>query len=385
MSGIGESRTELLNWLNEILHLNYKKVEECGTGAAYCQIMDSIYGDLPMHRVKFNTGLEYEYQTNYKILQSCFTRHHIDKTVYVERLIRCRFQDNLEFLQWIKKYWSQNKDASEYNPESRRHMSANPTTSSHTRNISNRPTSRSTSTNFNNNNNNTGNNTLSVSKRRVSGNVTGASRGYGSSQYNNNTNNLRSSSGYNSASNNNTNNNRNYSTEQITKLQTQLSTAQSEIKDLKNDNEKWKETVEVAQRERDFYFGKLRDIEIFTLATLDLIKEGTQPSETIDLTNALTKIQNILYATEEGFYEAPIEEDLPSDIKTNDNGHTHLSEQPTSNSYSINIQPENTAPNESTNHLIINNNDNQNIFNDRATDPGSLTSGNMPLNDDEMF
>lgn len=38
------SRTELLSWLNELLALNYTKVEQCGTGAAYAQIIDSIYG-----------------------------------------------------------------------------------------------------------------------------------------------------------------------------------------------------------------------------------------------------------------------------------------------------------------------------------------------------
>lgn len=38
------SRTELLGWLNELLALNYTKVEQCGTGAAYAQIIDSIYG-----------------------------------------------------------------------------------------------------------------------------------------------------------------------------------------------------------------------------------------------------------------------------------------------------------------------------------------------------
>ena len=41
---MGESRTELLAWLNDLLQLNYTKVEQCGTGGAYCQIMDSIYG-----------------------------------------------------------------------------------------------------------------------------------------------------------------------------------------------------------------------------------------------------------------------------------------------------------------------------------------------------
>lgn len=43
---MGESRTELLQWLNDLLQTNYTKVEQCGTGGAYCQIMDSIYGEL---------------------------------------------------------------------------------------------------------------------------------------------------------------------------------------------------------------------------------------------------------------------------------------------------------------------------------------------------
>ena len=41
---MGESRTELIAWLNELLQINYTKVEQCGTGAAYCQVIDSIYG-----------------------------------------------------------------------------------------------------------------------------------------------------------------------------------------------------------------------------------------------------------------------------------------------------------------------------------------------------
>jgi len=39
-------RTDLLAWLNELLQINYTKIEQCGTGAAYCQILDSIYGTL---------------------------------------------------------------------------------------------------------------------------------------------------------------------------------------------------------------------------------------------------------------------------------------------------------------------------------------------------
>ncbi|KAJ7824150.1 hypothetical protein B0H13DRAFT_1494733, partial [Mycena leptocephala] len=48
----GASRTELLQWLNELLRLNYTKVEQCGAGGAYLQVLDSIYGDIPMALVK---------------------------------------------------------------------------------------------------------------------------------------------------------------------------------------------------------------------------------------------------------------------------------------------------------------------------------------------
>lgn len=40
---MGESRQELLAWLNNLLQLNITKVEQCGTGAALCQIYDSIF------------------------------------------------------------------------------------------------------------------------------------------------------------------------------------------------------------------------------------------------------------------------------------------------------------------------------------------------------
>jgi len=32
---MGESRTELLTWLNDLLQLNYTKIEQCGTGMKF--------------------------------------------------------------------------------------------------------------------------------------------------------------------------------------------------------------------------------------------------------------------------------------------------------------------------------------------------------------
>ena len=121
---IGESRTELLHWLNSTLDLLYGKVENCGTGAAYCQLMDSIVGGIPMTKVKFNAQTEYDYIHNFKILQASFTKHKVNKTIDVERLVKCRLQDNLLLLQWFKKFWHENKDVNGvYDAASKRKVS----------------------------------------------------------------------------------------------------------------------------------------------------------------------------------------------------------------------------------------------------------------------
>ncbi|KAJ1910801.1 microtubule integrity protein mal3 [Mycoemilia scoparia] len=107
---MSESRQELLAWVNQLCQTNYTKIEHLGTGGAYCQILDSIYYDVPLSRVKFSAKNDYEYANNLKILQNMFKKHKIDKPILADRLMKLKFQDNFEFLQWLKRYW----DA--YNP-----------------------------------------------------------------------------------------------------------------------------------------------------------------------------------------------------------------------------------------------------------------------------
>jgi RP/EB family microtubule-associated protein len=48
-----------------------------------------------MNRVTFNANQEYQYVNNFKILQTAFAVHHVDKPIPVERLVKLKFQDNL--------------------------------------------------------------------------------------------------------------------------------------------------------------------------------------------------------------------------------------------------------------------------------------------------
>merc|ERR1719474_2527894 len=71
-------------------------------------------GSIQMKKVKFTTKLEHEYIQNFKILQAAFKKMNVDKIVPVDRLVKARFQDNFEFLQWFKKFFDANYGGQEY-------------------------------------------------------------------------------------------------------------------------------------------------------------------------------------------------------------------------------------------------------------------------------
>ncbi|KAF2428784.1 hypothetical protein EJ08DRAFT_650956 [Tothia fuscella] len=242
---MGESRQELLAWLNNLLQLNITKVEQCGTGAALCQVFDSIFLDLPLQRVKFNVNTEYAYIQNFKVLQNCFTRHHIEKNVPVEALVKCKMQDNLEFLQWSKRYWDKYFPGGDYDALARRKEAgaSGP--------VSTGPVARGG----------------------------GAAMGGGAAAA------RRPGVGNNSTS--------------APRTRTPQSGPASAA--LATENTQLKETVQGLERERDFYFSKLRDIELLIQQAMEANPELEKDEDGI-----LKQIQTILYSTEEGF-EIPAE------------------------------------------------------------------------------
>ncbi|KAJ7434337.1 calponin homology domain-containing protein [Mycena galericulata] len=225
----GASRTELLQWLNDLLALNYTKVEQCGAGGAYLQILDSIYGDIPMARVKMQAKHEYEFVANYKIMQSVFKAKKIDKPIPVEKLIKCKMQDNLEFLQWMKRFWDANFAGGEYDAVARRKGAPGgpPATLAPAR-----PTTAST-----------------VGAGRAGGRTpVGGARS-------------------------------------ATPSNAQLQALQGQVRELSTH-------LEGLEKERDFYFEKLREIEILVQQQTEVLEAAGKDDET------LKEIQKILYSTE---------------------------------------------------------------------------------------
>jgi microtubule-associated protein, RP/EB family len=102
-------RKEIMDFVNTTLELRLNKVEETASGCVACQLLDMMFPNtVPMSKVDWSANKNFEYVANYKILQTCFTKLHIDRHIDVDRLISGKYMDNLEFMQWFKRYFELN-------------------------------------------------------------------------------------------------------------------------------------------------------------------------------------------------------------------------------------------------------------------------------------
>ncbi|GMF68802.1 unnamed protein product [Aspergillus oryzae] len=153
----------------------------------------------------------------------------VDKPIPVQQLTKCRMQDNLEFLQWTKKYWDQHFPGGDYDAVARRKASGAPPAAAGSRaGAASAGATRRGATP-----------TGAVARPRVA-----------------------AASGPN-----------------VSALQQEIATQ--------------KEAIGGLEKERDFYFAKLRDIELLLQSAIEADPELEKDDDSL-----VKHIQGILYSTE---------------------------------------------------------------------------------------
>ncbi|EDW64957.1 microtubule-associated protein RP/EB family member 3 [Drosophila virilis] len=103
------SRQAILTWCNKCLNSDIQKIEDLCTGAAYCCLLDILFPDsVNLRKVKFISNQEIDYINNLIMLQQCFTKLKINKSIPIYKLVKGKFQDNYEFAIWFRLFYDAN-------------------------------------------------------------------------------------------------------------------------------------------------------------------------------------------------------------------------------------------------------------------------------------
>lgn len=269
------SRQDLVQWVNDSLILNITKIEHLCSGAIYCQFMHMLFDKkMPIKKVKWGSKLEHEYIHNFKLLQESFKRTGTNKVIPVEKLVKGKFQDNFEFVQWFKKYFDANYQGQDYEPVMARggatlglsggkglaHRGHTTTQSKASAGSRQKEESK------------TSHNKSSPGPRHSP-----ASRAAPKAEPKSYTHHAPAAAPVNNAAH-----------------QQEVAELKQQVTSLTDEQSELSQTIQALQHERDFYFGKLRQIEMicqeFDNADVDPVLKDT-----------CAKITEILYATEEGF------------------------------------------------------------------------------------
>lgn len=192
-------------------------------------------------------------------------------------------QDNLEFLQWIKKFWDQNYPGHEYDPEGRRRGQGAAPPPIHG------STARTPA--------------ATVAPRKAPVATTAPVRAKPAPSVGSTARVVKP--GATTASNRN-----------------HAAAAQPDVPDetiiaLTAQMDDLKVGLDSLERERDFYFNKLRDIELMVQERLALIQPPNEGDESLEAGGPeevlLKQIQAVLYSTEEGF-EVPEGQEVSLDM-----------------------------------------------------------------------
>eukprot|EP00177_Eucheuma_denticulatum_P002493 GFKZ01004480.1.p1 GENE.GFKZ01004480.1~~GFKZ01004480.1.p1 ORF type:complete len:324 (-),score=75.80 GFKZ01004480.1:271-1242(-) len=265
-------RGELLRWINELTSLNYSKIEQTSNGVVACHAFDALFpGQVRMEKVNFTAKHQYEIVRNYKVLQGAFTRLKLKKQIDVERLMKGKYQDNLEFMQWVKAFFEAHasEEARQYDGRARREAILSKTKTpggsegARPALAANRP--------------------RGIERTGLQGNRVGGGLGVGRVAGRGVGGGVRGNDGM-------------VSKEELEKVQEEKLGLEEDVGKLQEEMSKLEQVVADYQTEKDFYFNKLRNVEVIVQDLEDDLKDAEMGEI---FKKAVEQIKAVLYAEDD--------------------------------------------------------------------------------------
>eukprot|EP00804_Cyclotella_cryptica_P022848 CCRYP_005048-RA/>CCRYP_005048-RA protein AED:0.16 eAED:0.16 QI:343/1/1/1/0.66/0.5/4/97/440 len=318
------SRKEILDFLNNLLDLNLTKIEQTASGAVACQLTEYLFpNSIPMSRVDWGAKASHEYVANYKLLQSAFNKNKIQKHIDVDKLIRGKYQDNLEFCQWLKAFFDQtspmmSRGRDGYDPVAVRAKGKGGKNVERSKGGGGRANATGSAKPFA-----TRGVTGSTAVTKAVSSSVSATRPPSSSSNASRKENIANTSSADSAlpyklrkqpSSNEDSSAIRALKEENRQLKSENVDLQSKCAELEENVAEIELSLQTVESERNFYFDKLRGIEIM----LQVFKEKEESGEGIDLgieaRKVIERAFKVMYATEEDHVEVDDEGNLVGDI-----------------------------------------------------------------------
>jgi len=283
---------------------------------------------------------------NYKLLQNAFKKNKIQKYIDVDKLIRGKFQDNLEFCQWLKAFFDQtggiNSAREGYDPVAvrakgkggkavgksvgvKKSSSARSVGTART-GVSSGASRRTTSSSVSSSTPTTG----SRSPRRPTSATSSSSSA--TRRQKENTTNTATASSSSSSARLPTNPRKTSVTasaatkakyeDEIRSLKSENTTLKAKYSTLEHSSAETEMTLQTVESERDFYFEKLRGIELM----LQVYKEKEEEEEgSGEVSKVMDSIFKVMYATMDDNVEVDESGNLLGDITLQSNVDSSLS------------------------------------------------------------
>ncbi|XP_034551005.1 uncharacterized protein LOC117821083 isoform X2 [Notolabrus celidotus] len=116
-SGGRPNRNKLLAWLNRTLRIDFIRLDQVCTGAAFCQLMDWCFpGSVDLSKICFESDNEADSLLNFQMLQAAFRKVGVLRYIPIKTLVEKNTVVGLAFLHWFKQFFDKNRNGRKYNP-----------------------------------------------------------------------------------------------------------------------------------------------------------------------------------------------------------------------------------------------------------------------------